>query len=335
MRKLTDSDIFTDFLDRGHSTTNKIAKILSGADTEGAILNDALSQYIATITRFYKDPSTIRIANAIKDGRIILIKTGPDLNLPACLPFIKFKQNGVMKVAVNLTPYVSVIPDKDHSTVEYHIDVTKLYALTLPAFLSIEVLDDNAVMSSETLYCASIIWSKLFNKILVRSIGLATNKDRYNAFVYFGIKFFLKYYMNTPDEIINGITDKYLGVHVNNYVIVYMTEQIKRLGLEETMYQSFKNFCSTLFNNEVSNIRGAKISNVSDAVNTQFYVSQFINMYRFESLLALASFPYFLFVITSVDSHANICADKSIDEILKDEKKLMARLMASLYREIR
>jgi len=335
MRKLVESDIFSEYLDRGNGITGKIAKILSGMDKEGIILNNALSVPLSTITRHYKDPSTIRIVDAVKDGRIILYKTGPDFALPYCLPFIKFKQNGVSKVLVNLTKYLIEEYDDNKTVVGYDIEATKLYALLLPAYLTLELFDDNTVLSSETLYCASILWSKMFNKVLVRSIGLATNRDRYNAFLYFGMIFFLKYYCNTPDVIIEGILDKYFGKNKESQFILFMKEQIKRLGVEESMYTSFKNFCTTLFNNEISNIRGAKVSNISDSINTQFYVSQFINMYKFESLLALATFPYFLFVLISVDLHAGICADKSIDDILKDEKKLMPRLLVSLYREIR
>jgi hypothetical protein len=287
------------------------------------------------MVRHYKDPSVIKIANAIKDGSIILVKNPPELALPKCLPFMKFKQNGVRKVLVDLTLYIREEKDTDVSHTEYHIDVTLLYALTLPAYLSLTLLDETSTMSSDVLYNAALLWSKMFNKVLVRAIGLATNRDRYIAFVYFGMRFFLKYYMEATDATIDSLASKYLEGNQNNYVITFMTEKINALGLNEKLYNSFTEFCTVIFNNDVSNIRGIRVSNIADSINTQFYVSQFITLYRFEALLSLANFSYFLFVLISVDSHADICSDKSIDDIIKDDKKLLPKLMTALYREIR
>jgi hypothetical protein len=100
------------------------------------------------------------------------------------------------------------------------------------------------------------------------------------------------------------------------------------------MCESFDKFCQTLFNNEVSNIKGIKVNNIADSLNRSAYITKFIEMYGFASLCSLSAYPYFLFTIISSFNWSRICNDRSLEDIVFYDNKEMPKLLTGIYREL-
>jgi len=331
MRSYINSDIYTETLNKGNAISGKIMKILGGNASGTEIVNDKLSAAIAAMKKVYKDPSTLKVIEALNSRRMLLMVVTPENNIPICLPFFKYTAGGVNKVCVNLTNYIGSSVDPDTGEKEYTIDVRKLHALTLAAYIDLDLLNGKTVLAADTLSSAAILWAKMFNKVLEGAIGLGTNRDRYNAFMYLAIKFFLRYYMDVPEQIAENIALNYLRVP-KNQMILFIEDNIAAKGID--IYKSFSVFCSALFNNEITNIKGIKNNNISDSMNELFYHRKFIDLYYYASLLSLGGFAYFLFLILCADDMVPICNYKVLKKII-DEEKLGTKLLISIYKELR
>lgn len=330
MRSYIDSDIFK-YFDKGDALQNKIFKIL--ASKSGAIiLNNKLEEDIKSMRKIYKDSITLKAINAINSGDMLLVQIPIEFNLPEGLPFIKHKKDGKERMIVNVSKYVVENKDRETGEVEYSIDIKKLYSLCVPGYLYLELFDASYTPSPDTMKSCAIIWSGMFNKVLVRTIGLTTNKERYEAFMYYGIKFFLKYYLNQSDIIVDKIADSYL-INGKGYLIEFMETKIESLQLKP--YNSFTDFCHTLFNNEVSNIRGIRINNIDENMNVSFYLKKFIDMYNMSAIMSLSSFPLFIFTIFAGFNWSNIVNDRSFEELVYSNKKEVPKIMNSFYKDLR
>ena len=330
MRNLQNSDIYKDYINKGENVSNKIFKILSG-NANVTILNEVLKKEIDTLLRVYKEQVIVSIVNAIRNNDIILIKTPSDNSLPSCIPFIKFKKEGNIKLMINITPYINEKVDRSTGESSFTIDIKQLYVLCLSGYIYYKMLDDKAVLPADVIRISSLMWARMFNKILIRTIGLSTNKERYEAFMYFAIRFFIKYYLESPDVIVDNVSNGYLKNGKSN-LIRLMEQKIEASGID--MYSSLDSFCSVLFNNEISNLKGIKINNVADTINRQFYLKKFIEMYGFSALMSLGSFPSFLFTIISSFNWSRICNDRSMEDIVFNDNKEMPKLINAIYREL-
>ncbi len=329
MRLFAESDIF-EYLDKGNVLQNKIHRILAGK-SGSLILNPKLEGDIKSMVKVYKDPTTLKAANAVRSGEIILAKIPIELNLPECLPYIKHRKNGKERIIINVSNYVIENKDRDTGEVDYTIDVKKLYSLVIPGFLYLKSMHAKYTPSPEAIKISATIWARMFNKVLIRTIGLTTNQERYEAFMYFGMRFFMKYYLDIPDALVRDISEGYLS-NGKGYLIDYMETKIKDLNLDP--YESFTSFCSTLFNNEVSNMKGIRINNVEENINVSFYLKKFIDMYNMSAVMALSSYPFFIFTIFSAFHWSNICNDRALEDVVYNDKREMPKLMAALYKDL-
>jgi len=329
MRTFTESDIF-EYLDKGNVLQNKMFKILSG-ESDVIILNNKLESDIKSMLKIFKEPITLKTVNAINSGEILLVKLPIDVNLPECLPYIKHRKDNKKRIIVNVTKYVTEVKDRETGDVDYSIDIKKLYSLCVPGYLYLKLFDKAYTPSPDAMKISAIMWARMFNKVLIRTIGLTTNKERYEAFMYFGIKFFLKYYLNASDMVVENISNGYL-VNGKGYLIDYMENKVKDLNLDP--YKSFSDFCATLFNNEVSNIKGVKINNLEEKINLSFYLRKFIDMYNISATMALSSYPFFIFTVFSAFNWANICNDRAFEDIVYYDKKDMPKLLVALYKDL-
>jgi hypothetical protein len=329
MKLIQNSDIF-DYLNKDDHLKDKITKVL-GSMSGAIILNNNIKKELDMLQRLYKEQSVIAIIKEIRENNILLVKIPVAYKFPTCLPFIKYKKEGKPKLVINLTDYIKEKKDMDTNEVEYSIDIKQLYVLCLSGFIYYKLLEENVTLPPDVIKTSSIIWSRMFNKVLIKTIGLNTNKERYEAFMYFGMRFFMKYYLDSPDVVIENISNSYLK-NGKTYLISHMEEKIKYLNVD--INESFDKFCHTLFNNEVSNIKGIKVNNVADALNRQSYLAKFIEMYGFASLCSLGSYPYFLFVIISSFNWSKICADRSLEDIVFYDSKEMPKLLSSIYKEL-
>lgn len=329
MRLIQNSDIF-DRLNKDDHLKDKIIKVL-GSMSGAIILNNNIKKELDMLQRVYKEQSTIAILKEIRDNNILLIKIPTDYKFPTCLPFIKYKKEDKPKLIINLTDWLREKKDIDSGEIEYSIDIKQLYSLCLSGYIYYKLLDESTVLPPDAIKISATIWARMFNKVLIKTIGLNTNKDRYEAFMYFGIRFFMKYYLESPDIVVDNISNSYLK-NGKGYLISHMEEKIKVLNIN--INESFDKFCHTLFNNEVSNIKGVKVNNVADALNMQAYIAKFIEMYGFASLCSLGAYPYFLFTIISSFNWSKMCSDRSLEDIVFYDSKEMTKLLTTLYKEL-
>lgn len=330
MRSYIDSDIF-EYFDKGSVIQNRIFKIL--ASKSGAIiLNNKLEEDIRSMRKIFKESVVVKVIAALNSGDMLLVQIPPEFNLPEGLPFIKHKKDGKERMIINVTKYVVETKDRDTGEIEYSIDIKKLYSLCVPGYLYLTLFDSSYTPSPDAMKSCAIVWSGMFNKVLIRTIGLTTNKERYEAFMYFGIKFFLKYFLDQTDTVVDKIADSYL-MNGKGYLIEYMESKIDVLGLKP--YESFTNFCHTLFNNEVSNIKGIRVNNVEENMNVSFYLKKFIDMYNMSAIMALASFPLFIFTVFSAFNWSNIVNDRSFEELVYSNKKEVPKIMISFYKDFK
>lgn len=333
MRKLKDSDMF-EITNKSSNFTPKMAKILAG-DASVQILNLKLTDHLNRLKRAYKDKATIAAIDEIMNGNLILFYTAnPELRLSTALPFFEYKKSGVKKVAINLSNYTS-ISNAGKENEEIDIDLKKLYCLIIPALYLLRVLDEKTVLPTIVASSCAYMWSTMFNKILIKAIGLSSNTDRLNAFRYFAMKFFMVYYLDIPEALAENSAISFLPNKSKNYLINKVESETELDGVN--IYGSFASFCGVLFNNKytgIRNIKGSKGIGAADSMNVSLYIKKFVNQYDFSSILSLAAFPYFIFIMFEAYNWAYMCNDKALEDVFRLDEKLTLQVFTELNRMI-
>ena len=330
MRSYINADVYTELLNKNNIVSTKLTQLLSNKVTGTVFLNDKLPIQIKRLESDNKTPIMLNVVNAIKSNKIILFSIPQEqMTIPDSLPFVKFidhKQNEEIKVAVNLSKYVSVRTDRVSGITEYDIDVRKLYILTLSAYIDMVYLSEASTLPADTLYYGALIWARMFNAVLVQACGLGINKDRYEAFMYFAMKFFMIYYAEAEEIAADKTVERYFKNKTKTPYIEMISLKIKDKRINP--YTSLSDFCNTMFNNDITGIGGGSMQ-----MNYSFYLRKFMSRYYSSALLALGSFSYFLFVLLSVREKVNICNDKALADILKEDN-VFDKMMVGIYRDI-
>lgn len=314
-----------------NAITNKTKAIISGSNAE-FITYENLEPTFNNMKKFYKEPVILKMIEAVQKGTLIpFYVVNKAQGLPTCLPFVKYKKGGVSRVAVDLSNDLKVTKDPDSGYKTYSIDTRKLYVRLLAAFLSLDVFGPNYILHPQALEIAAKMWARMYCKVLNRTIALNTSKERYEAFMYFCIRFFLSYIMECTDKVVDDISSNYLS-HGKTYLINSMEATISEKGLEP--YKDFMSFCTTMFNNEVSNLKGVRTSNVSESISHSFFIKEFIKMYDYSSVFALAAFPYFLFVIIATNNMARIMSDAAFEDVTMVDNKEYVKLLNTILSEV-
>ena len=328
MRKLIDSDIFSQIINKGNRVLGQIPMILPPSGV-GVMLNEPLHN---DIKRKIVDKKRSAIATAILDaidtGELILIYTPPEHRLSDMIPFIAFKNKGIRRVLVNFSSIVRVTRLND-GTPDYDLgeNVNKAYVLLHSAYLTLEQFTDNAVMSADVVYDSAVLWAEMFNKPLFDVIGL-NNTDRREAFMYLGMKFFSVYFMGCSEDQAEKTAMKYLKQ--KNQMLVDILDNIKAADID--IYAGVQAFLTTLLNDEITSIKGVKVNNMSNAVDISFYIRKFSQTYGSNALLSLCSYPYFIYAITAAMGKCNMVKDKSFERFLKYHQKIANKLVIEVQK---
>ena len=326
MLNVTDSDIFKLQNDTG-IFTKKIEAILKKAMTgqvgktdDIIILNTILEDSLRNMQRLYNEPILIEILNAVREGRIILVSLSADYNIPKCMPFVRYKATNGNKVLVNLTPYLERKKDSMGNTV-YSVSAQKLYPIMLCAHLSLTRFVGNYALPAKALHSSAYMWASMFNQVLSKTVALGTNKERYDAFMYFAMKFFCIYYMETPEQVAEDVGRAYLVKKGRKEfpMLDAMLQSINQLGYKP--FESFGSLCKTLFDNRVSNLRGifSLSSSSTKEVNEAYFLNKFVDQFSYTALFSLAAYPYFLFTILNATMKTRIVNDLSLQEIITNK----------------
>lgn len=323
MRKLTESDLFSSNIDSGNAILGRINKILSGAEPSTVILNKYLHDEIKKkIVDKQRTTHNLEMMNALENGRIVLFTTAPEKRITDALPFFVYEQSGMRKVAVNLAS--TVIPSKSlDGEVEYTLgdSLYKIFGIIHSAYLALDVYTEKAVLDPAELYASSVLWADMLVKPIIDAVGLNSRV----AFMYFSIKFFLRYYIQTNEHQAESMAMKYIGK--KNDMILFMEEQLEAKQMTESIYEGIIPFLKMLFNNEITNIKGIRVANVSNSLNVNFYLGKFVSSYGSNTLLSLCAYPYFVYVMFSAFHKTKMVKDKAFDKIFQANKREINKLM--------
>ena len=290
------------------------------------VLNNEFETEIKTIKRNYGDAITNATLNKIASGELIIFCTNNLKNaMPAYMPFIKYKRAGKTFVAIDVTKYVKQSKDKQ-GIIEYSIDANKLYCLIVSGYLYLDKFDKGTVLSTNLMKLTSLVWARMFCKVLEMRVGLATNKDRYDAFMYLAIKFFLLCVLEAPQGIADSIAKSYFPNNKLNPICNHVEVVCEERGIN--MFADLPVFCTTLFDNSITGISALRVTGSKDVMNYSFYIQQFITLYHLPAALALECFPYFIWMIISASNWGYFFNDKLVQDLCKDETpKIMVELI--------
>lgn len=273
-------------------------KALVTDNRTSVILNEALEE--TTLTRFgtnFKDPIALKALLAVRNGELVLFTAKPEYNLPECIPFFRYTFKGQAKVAVNLTNIVSTTGSEVKGNISYMVeDLRKLYAMLVAAYLQLKIPEpsDYPIKAIEF---GSMMWARMFCKVLNRTIGLSTNKERYEAYFYFAVRFFLITLIGAPETAVANISKTVLRSGTKTPIILMIEEQVEKQKIN--MYLDFTTFCNVLFNNDISGIKGMRMlsANPNEKLNVSFYLRRFVDSYNQGAIMSLASVHYFTWMV--------------------------------------
>ena len=316
MKLINDSTIYKFMLKDKDSTLNAYrSEIVGGGMT---VLNGDLVVQLANIKKIYRDRLTQLAVDEVSKGNIIVYSaTNPAHCMPSYMPFIKYKIHDEQKVAIDVTQYSNVKHIKDSDELDVTIDTKKLYVFIISAYLYLKVFDRNTTLPSKLAKSSAIVWAKLFCKILEMKVGLATNRERHEAFMYYAMMFFLVNIIEYNEEAAKAIAKSYFKSGVINSTIGYIETQIENRNLP--IYSTFEDFCKIMFDPEITGIRTMRLKNSNDRITLEYYVSQYITMYHVTSAFSLAAYPYFIWMVISACNWAYIFNDKAIEPIASEE----------------
>ena len=321
MKTITNTNIF-DFTDKAYGTSKLMGQVLTGK--VGVDVTNKLMDKIESIPKAFRDSVSIRAVEAVKNGRIRFVYGPPAVMLPPFCPFICYMDKGVRKIVFDLT-LTSFGEKKSRysSDTEYDMDVRQLYAMLVAGAILIDT-DTNTTINPEAMKTLSLWWAKMFCKVLNRHLALSTNKDRYDAFMYFAMKYFLINILETPDIIANNTAVGNLVNGKNSFINV-IEAQIATKDID--IYKDFNTFCDAMFDNSITGIGGVREHEAG--MNKSTYIDSFIKMYGMQALYSLATYPYFLYtVIQATNSDRGF--NKRIFEDVMINPKMYAKVIMVL-----
>jgi hypothetical protein len=315
-------------MNSGGSIYNQIVNAVRSV-ADNTIVNKKMAQTLSGMTHAYKDTITARILTALNNYEMILVVLPIDRRFPANIPFIRTKRQGKDCVIVDISKYATVTRDEGTGDITVATcDVTKLYNLTVPAYLALKVLNKETVLSSETIKWLSLMWARMFNKVLMAQKIFVGNTERYEAFYYFAMRFFMIYYLQIPLPLVDRISLSYIN-NVKSKYILQVEERLRTKDIE--LYKDWNTFASLMFSNEVTNIRmetGAEL-------NAEYYIKLFASsMGRDGAYMALWSVDYFFYCLFVSYNKAFILNDRNWEDIVLKDAKAMPKLITSLFQEL-
>lgn len=321
MKTITNTNIF-EYTEKSYKVSGRMGQVLSGR--VGSVVTDKIMDQIESIPRAFKDAVSIKAVEAVKAGKIKFVAGPPNLMLPPFCPFILYMEKGERKILFDLTlTSYSEKTNRFSKELEYDIDIRQLYAMLVSGYVLINI-DTNGTIPPEAMRTLSLWWAKMFCKVLNRHLALSTNKDRYDAFMYFTMKFFLINILECPLAIADGVAVGNL-VDGKNSFINLVEGQLAAQDID--LYKDFNTFCDALFDNSITGIGGVREKEIG--MNKATFIDSFIKMYGIQTLYSLATFPYFFHTVV-LANNTDRGFNKRIFEDVMINPKLYARVINSL-----
>lgn len=328
MKNFTDSLAFRS-ADEAMAISAKMKRLLH--DGMKPLSYNDIKDNLNIIKRVYKSPIVSDIINAIQNGILLPFYTETAAKMPGFEPFIRYKQGGVTKVAVDLTNYINVKYDSETEENIYSIEIKELYIMLLGAYYLI-VLTPETRINVDAGEIASRIWAKSFAKVLSKQMGLTTNRDKYNAVLYFAAKFFAISVLEFNEAIADGFVLNDDG-KTNTIKEIEYKVSLKKETHSIDMFQNFESFCKIIFDDSITGIKSMRISKMTGDMNATYFRKCYADMFGINTLLTLESFPHFLWTFSAAANGAyKIVKVKAFDDLYTSNDYL--RFMAAMSKSI-
>lgn len=296
-------------------------------------VDNELDYDLKTIEKVFKNPLTVKTMQDIRDKKIIIfVSKDPSKTMPPWMPFIKFSDPKTRepKIAIDLSLIATVKDDKVNNEVMVSVDRKKLYVLIISAYIYLHFADKTMVLPTNLMTYTAVVWARMFCKILERKVGLGTNNERREAFLYFAAKYYLLNILEAPPKMSDDIAIGMFKDKIKNSIAKEMEAKIQARDID--LYKNFSTFVTTLFNNEISGIRAIRLKNSSTELNLSYYMKEFMTYYYSPSGFAVAAFPFFMWMLIAANNWAYMFNDKAIEEISKAE---FPKIMTEIYKLLR
>ena len=310
-RSLEDTFIYKN-LNRDNIVSNNIVKILK----EGKIVEHKnLEEAFIIINKNFKFPLKYKVMEDFQKGELILIYSPSNVKLPSTMPFFLTKKSNSDIIAIILVDLHGSM-NKEGSI---NIDVKKLYCIMESAYIAkLCFLNANAIQVSSTIMTyGSIIYANMFTRVLNKKYALNVDKNKFNKVIFLSSKFFLLNLLNRPDSDM-----------IFNYCLKNCTEGNKFIlneindMLKQDDFNNLSTFINILAKPEIGlNFKDLTIRN---------YLESFINMYDGSALLALESFPYFMYNILAVINGAYLNNQYILEDIVQSNGIKLYQYFVSL-----
>lgn len=322
MKSITQSDVY-ERTASVYKIPEHIRSVLNGA---GRRINTEIAPMIVTMQRNYKDSATQKAVEDFEKGSIILVYGDGDVMLPPQLPMIKTIKDNREVVICDLS-YTSFEARRDRKTGEtsYYMETRQLNSMLLAAHYFLAMRPNTLIPPQTTIYMANA-WARMFCKALNRAVYLNRDRDRFDAFRYYAMMYFMINLLDMKEPRAEQVTLSQFK-DGKNYIVRHIDEEITARGL--TPYNSFHEFCEMLFNKEITGIGGGITG--GESMNMASYLRAFIATYDVKALYSLAAFPYFLYLYISVNN-ANRGFNVRVYEDIMVNNTQYSAVMAELAR---
>ena len=306
MRTLSDTVLFK-MLNKSNDLTGQIMNINNPLNI---LPLDKIDMNIDIINRRFNYALKNKALQDLNDGYVIPVFNINNIELPNFIPAVGIIENGVAKSYINLTPMGRM--DKKGN---FDIDNRKLFAYlqtgTLLRELSVKHWG-KVSMNSIVAKAGSMIYAKLFNKVLDKIYAINLNTLRSDSVNYVTAKFFLLYVLERPNtDMVSNIAYQ-ACFNGTTRETIYDVDKV----FSSDAYQSFDKFIQNLAT--LDGLAGLKM---------RTFTENWMKMYNYSTVLGLEYFPYFLHMIFSAMVNAHINSEYIIEP-------LVGRETSTLYSEI-
>lgn len=297
-KTLQDTFIYRN-LNQSGALGNNVGKLLQ----HGERLNKTnLEEAFMIINKNFKFPLKYKIMDEVENGGLILMHSPENVKIPTAMPFFLTKDAHDRVVAIIDVDIYGTM-NKENKNV--NIDAKKLYCMMEAAYLAKvcfaydkQICNRNIIITN-----GSAIYSNMITRVLNKKYALNVDKSKMHKVLFLASKFYMVNVLGLAD---NEMTFNYAiknCVNGNPYTLKEVNEL-----LTEADYKDFSTFIQALTKPELNLGMGD--------LTVRGYIEQYINMYDASALLALESFPYFLYNVISVTNGAYINNQYILEDIV-------------------
>lgn len=296
-------------LNKNDAISNNVGKILQS----GTVLNKSnLEEAFVIINKNFKFPLKYNILKDVEEGGMVLIYSPENTKVPTCMPFLLTMNNNKIIAIVMVDIYGTMSKEGN-----INIDPKKLYCIMESAYLAkVCITYQNQICTRNVIISnGSAVYSNMFTRILNKKYALNTDKNKLQKVLLLTSKFYLINLLGLTDsDMLFNYAIKNC-VNGNPYLLKEANEALK-----DEDYKDLSTFIAALTKPELNLAMGD--------LTVRGYLEQYINMYDASALLALESFPYFLYNILSVTNGAYINNQYILEDIVDvNGAKIYAELM--------